>query len=97
MGASENGQIDPLTGIKEIRAVLWDPERRIHDLGTLGGNGSVAWVINDAGQVAGDSLNDIPDDLNASGAIGLPGATQTHSFLWQKRSDAGSWDAWWDV
>lgn len=83
VGASENGQIDPLTGIKEIRAVLWDPERRIHDLGTLGGNGSVAWVINNAGQVAGDSLNDIPDDLNASGAIGLPGATQTHSFLWQ--------------
>ena len=83
VGASENGQIDPLTGIKEIRAVLWDPERRIHDLGTLGGNGSVAWVINDAGQVAGDSLNDIPDDLNASGAVSLPGATQTHSFLWQ--------------
>jgi len=83
VGASENGKIDPLTGIKEVHAVLWDPDRRIHDLGTLGGNGSVAWVINDAGQVAGDSLNDIPDDLNASGAIGLPGATQTHSFLWQ--------------
>jgi len=83
VGFSENGQIDPLTGIKEIRAVIWDPERRIHDLGTLGGNGNVAWTINDAGQVAGDSLNDIPDDLNASGAIGLPGATQTHSFLWQ--------------
>jgi probable HAF family extracellular repeat protein len=84
VGASENGQIDPLTGIKEIHAVLWDPERRIHDLRTLGGNGSVAWVINNAGQVAGDSLNDIPDDLNASGALGgLPGATQQHSFLWQ--------------
>ena len=73
VGASENGQVDPLTGLKEVHAVLWDPERRIHDLGTLGGNGSVAWVINDAGQVAGDSLNDIPDDLNASGAVGLPG------------------------
>jgi uncharacterized membrane protein len=52
--------------------------------GDAGGNGSVAWAINDAGQVAGDSLNDIPDDLNASGAIGLAGATQTHAFLWQK-------------
>ena len=84
VGASENGQIDPLTGIKEVHAVLWGPDRRIHDLGTLGGNGSVAWTINDAGQVAGDSLNDIPDDLNASGAVGLPGATQTHAFLWQR-------------
>jgi len=83
VGFSENGQIDPLTGLKEIHAALWDPDRRIHDLGTLGGNGSVAWTINDAGQIAGDSLNDIPDDLNASGAIGLPGTTQTHSFLWQ--------------
>lgn len=82
-GFSENGQIDPLTGIRQIRAVFWDAERRIHDLGTLGGTGSVAWTINDAGQVAGDSLNETPDDLNASGAIGLPGTTQTHSFLWQ--------------
>jgi probable HAF family extracellular repeat protein len=84
VGLSENGQIDPLTGLKEIHAALWDPDRGVLDLGTLGGNGSVAWTINDAGQVAGDSLNDIPDDLNASGVIGLPGTTQTHSFLWQR-------------
>jgi probable HAF family extracellular repeat protein len=32
--------------------------------------------------VAGDSLNDIPDDLNSSVSF-LPGATQTHAFLWQ--------------
>jgi len=83
VGFSENGQIDPLTGTKEIRAVVWDPERRIHDLGTLGGNGSVAWTINDAGQIAGDSMNDIPDDLNDWEDIGMPGATQTHAFLWQ--------------
>jgi hypothetical protein len=36
VGASENGQIDPLTGFKEVHAVLWDPGRHIHDLRDAG-------------------------------------------------------------
>jgi uncharacterized membrane protein len=75
VGASDIGVIDPLTGIEQIRAVLWDRNGKIHNLGTLGGNGSVAWVINNAGQVAGDAMNDIPDDVSVG--------TQTHSFLWR--------------
>lgn len=81
VGASNNGLIDSLTGTPEIRAVLWDREGNIRDLGTLGGNESVAWAVNNQGQVTGNALNEIPDDFAA--AYGLPGATQTHAFLWQ--------------
>src|SRR5215467_4812193 len=83
VGASDLNLIDPLTGFQEIRAVVWDRNGKAHDLGTLGGNGSVAWAINDYGQVTGNALNDILDDFSISGAFGMVGATQTHAFLWQ--------------
>jgi len=81
VGASDIGVNDPFTGLQQIRAVLWDRDGRVHNLGTLGGNGSVAWAINSAGQVTGNALNDIPDDFSSN--FGIVGATQTHAFLWQ--------------
>ena len=59
VGASQNGQIDPLTAYPETIAVLW--KNGIMNLGTLGGNQSVANAINDRGQVAGAALNAISD------------------------------------
>jgi probable HAF family extracellular repeat protein len=94
VGASENAVIDPLIpSITEIRAVVWR-EGQIIDLGTLGGNQSAAFAINDRGQVAGFSTNAVPDPLSILYFIlGSPNGTQTRAFLWDKHSgmqDLGS-------
>ena len=80
-GGSENGQFDPFTGYPQVRAVLWK-NGKIRDLGTLGGTESVAYGINDAGDVVGFASNTIPDSL--TGYMYAFGATQTHAFLWKE-------------
>ncbi len=74
-GQSENGVIDPLVGFPEIRAVLWK-DGQIIDLGTLGGNESSAFAVNDRGQVVGVAVNTISDPFSFL-------ATQLRAFLWQ--------------
>ena len=92
-GVSTNGQIDPLLGIPEFRAVVWD-NGRIINLGTFGGNESCAASINNSGQVAGFALNAVPDSYSIIGAIFFdsPNSTQTRAFLWQngKKRDLGT-------
>jgi probable HAF family extracellular repeat protein len=78
IGTSENGLINPLVGVPENRAVLWQNDGRIKDLGTLGGNDSSAFAINNHGQIVGGALNDIPDPFSFPGL-----ATQARAFLWQ--------------
>lgn len=56
VGQSQIGSIDPLTGLQEVRGVLWR-NGQIIDLGTLGGNASNANAINDRGQVVGAATN----------------------------------------
>jgi probable HAF family extracellular repeat protein len=81
-GVSQNGEIDPLLGIPEFRAVLWQ-NGGITDLGTLeGGYEAFALAVNNGGQVAGFSLNTISDPF----CLFAPGLcnTQTRAFLWQR-------------
>jgi hypothetical protein len=76
-GNSEISAVDPVLGIKEIRAVLWR-NGEISDLGTLGGNQSTSGSINNRDQVIGFALNSVPDPFSLSF-----GPTQTRAFLWQ--------------
>jgi probable HAF family extracellular repeat protein len=83
IGHSENGEIDPLTGTRELRAVLWR-DGRITSLGTFGGNHSIAGDINDHGQIVGYALNTIPDPFSWIGVfLGSSNSTQTRAFLWE--------------
>lgn len=77
-GLSDNGVIDPLTGLPEFRAVLWQ-EGNITNLGTLEGNESVAGGVNDRGQVSGCANNAMSDSFNL-GCVGSP--QQGRAFLW---------------
>jgi probable HAF family extracellular repeat protein len=56
VGQSQISSIDALTGLPEVRGVLWRNGQAI-DLGTLGGNASNANAINDLGQVVGAATN----------------------------------------
>jgi probable HAF family extracellular repeat protein len=92
-GQSENGVIDPLLGLIEVRGVVWK-SGKIIDLGTFGGNQSAAFSINNQGQVTGFALNAIPDPLSIYGVFffGSTNSTQTRGFLWQngKKRDLGT-------
>jgi probable HAF family extracellular repeat protein len=82
-GFSENG-IDPLTGAAAFEAILWGKDGNLSDLGTLGGNQSLANAVNNRGQVAGAALNAIPDSYTGTFLFSVSGATQAHAFRWTK-------------
>jgi probable HAF family extracellular repeat protein len=76
-GLSDNGTIDPLTGAAETDAVLWR-DGQVINLGTLGGNESQAFSLNDEDQVTGAAANSTADPFSM-----LATGTQVHAFLWQ--------------
>ena len=77
VGGSENGLIDPLTGWPAMEAVAWQ-NGQVTNLGTFGGNGSVAIGANNRGQVVGAAANTVPDPFSVFFGWG----TQTRAFLW---------------
>jgi|HubBroStandDraft_2_1064218.scaffolds.fasta_scaffold25564_1 probable HAF family extracellular repeat protein len=82
-GISENGSIDPTTGLPEYDAVVWK-NGQIINLGTFGGNWSYANALNNEGQVAGFALNTTPDSFNLGDfCMNGPFPTQMQAFIWQ--------------
>jgi probable HAF family extracellular repeat protein len=78
-GAGLNGVPDPFSMVGvgiQLRAVLWE-NGTISDLGTLGGPDANAFLINDRGQIAGDSF------ISATPNPATGGLDQ-HVFLWEK-------------
>jgi probable HAF family extracellular repeat protein len=76
-GLSQNGLIDPLTDMPEWRATFWQGDA-IHDLGTLGGNESLANAITSTGEVIGvATIDETPDPFAFFGA-------PTHPFIWKR-------------
>ncbi len=76
-GYSESSTIDPLLGgVQSTHATLWRHGQLV-DLGTLeGGFESVAFAVNDQGDVAGVAATTVPDPFTPLGI-------QTRTFIWQ--------------
>jgi len=76
-GVSENGFIDPVTGFQQLNAVVWTPQGKVQNLGTLGGLESEATLVNNLGEVVGWAENTIPDPFS------FAGDTQVQGFTWK--------------
>jgi probable HAF family extracellular repeat protein len=60
VGQSQIRTVDPLTGAPELRGTLWR-EGQVVDLGTVGGNASIAYAVNHRGEIVGAATNGTPD------------------------------------
>jgi len=87
VGISANGQIDPLTGFPEFEAVSFN-DGGVTDLGNFGGNGSIAFSVNNRGQIVGWALNTVPDPYGAS----LMGCSTNNCFPVGQQMRAVLWD-----
>lgn len=80
-GFGTNGLIDPLTGLPVLRGILYK-RGNVIELGTFGGNESIANAVNSRGQVVGCAATAAPDPIYGWRCSGQ-GSQQTRAFLWQ--------------
>jgi uncharacterized membrane protein len=78
-GVADNGQMDPLQGIPQIRGTFWGHDGSITDVGTLpGAYFANPFAVNSRGEVAGQASNTIPDP---NSMIGL--GYQSRAIYWK--------------
>ncbi len=82
-GAAGNGSIDSATGYPAVNAVRFQ-DGSIRNLGTFGGEESIAFAINNRGQIAGGASNGVPDQFLTTDFLPFPGGTQVHAFRWKR-------------
>jgi probable HAF family extracellular repeat protein len=87
VGAGDIGVIDPIAGGPVIRADFLY-KGRIIDLGTFGGNNSLANQVNERGQVVGGAETPEPDPWGFLFQLitGLSAPTTWHAAVWQAGS-----------
>jgi probable HAF family extracellular repeat protein len=81
VGQSQNGEIDPDTGVPSFVPTVWKGGSAI-DLGTFGGSFGIAAQVNDQGVVVGCAENGIQDPTGFAAAVNLVGTTELHAFRW---------------
>jgi probable HAF family extracellular repeat protein len=89
VGWSQNGRIDPLSGVPEYVPVAWSANN-IVEMGTFGGSFGVATAVNDEGFVVGAAENATPDPFGLAAFFVVDGTTELHAFGW--RGDSGMFD-----
>jgi probable HAF family extracellular repeat protein len=78
-GVADNGQMDLLQGIPQLRGTFWGHDGGITDVGTLpGAYFAFPFAVNSRGEVVGQAANTIPDPYSM---IGL--GYQSRAFYWK--------------
>ena len=90
VGWSQNGALDPITGVPEYVPAAWR-NGQIIDIGTFGGAFGQAAAVNDFGFVVGGAENETPDPFRlAEDWFGIAGSTELRAFGWSR--DRGLFD-----
>jgi probable HAF family extracellular repeat protein len=89
VGWSQNGVLDPLTGVPEYVPTAWR-NGQIIEIGTFGGAFGQAAAVNDSGFVVGGAENGTPDPFGLADVFGIAGSTELRAFGWSR--DRGLFD-----
>jgi probable HAF family extracellular repeat protein len=89
VGWSQNGLLDPFTGVPEYVPVAWRNGRTI-EIGTFGGSFGQAAAVSESGFVVGGAENTTPDPFDLADVFGIAGTTELRAFGWHR--DRGLFD-----
>jgi probable HAF family extracellular repeat protein len=83
VGWSQNGLVDPLTGVPEYVPTAWG-KGQVFEIGTFGGAFGQASAVNDYGFVVGAAENTTPDPFGLARGFDIDGTTELHAFGWSR-------------